>query len=139
MTAFFHVAGSLTVHLVEAGTDNYVYVVAWDGGSLVVDPGDELRIVAGFQFNLPRSWSKSNFVAVAVGAFRVARVAFRDLLRAVVPVSFRVARRKHESKHLRDFRLRKRVLDSFGLHVLVHAPDRTLSLPNAAALVRSGR
>lgn len=40
MAVFAHALGSLTVHLVEAGMANYIYVVEWADGCLVVDPAE---------------------------------------------------------------------------------------------------
>ena len=41
MTTFQHALDPLTVHLIESGADNYIYVVEWDDGHMVVDPAEE--------------------------------------------------------------------------------------------------
>ena len=36
----------LVVTTLPSGHDNYIYVVRWDGGSAVVDPGDAEPVLA---------------------------------------------------------------------------------------------
>lgn len=40
------VTGEVTTAMLPAGFDNYVYVLRWDGGSAVVDPGDAGPVLA---------------------------------------------------------------------------------------------
>jgi len=45
MGTFQHALGPLTVHLIESGSDNYIYVVEWDDGCMVIDPAEERAVL----------------------------------------------------------------------------------------------
>ena len=45
MTTFQHALDPLTVHLIESGADNYIYVVEWDGGCIVIDPAEDRAVL----------------------------------------------------------------------------------------------
>ena len=45
MGTFQHVLGPFTDHLLESGTDNYIYVVEWDDGCIVIDPAEERSVL----------------------------------------------------------------------------------------------